>query len=300
MTDLTLHPTPRTRDVVREQVRTVGLAVRREAVVLAVLVGLLTLVVFSEVVSEGAVVTLQPGGHLLIAALGFLLPFAVWKGGGIFSGGYLWALPVDRRRHALAKSFGGWTWLMVATGVYVLLVLALSLLSGGFGAGETLFVLPPGEGLGAADLLARGEIDPSELTSVRWTTPLWQWVVPFTAATVGYLFGSAVLLGLKHRLRWLAGILAGLAVLGVVGEEGGVEWMDGAFETAVEVVVASPYGLDTALTTGGDLQVVLPGGESLIVWHALPDPGRWLAATLLWIGIGLVALWAAASRHRES
>jgi hypothetical protein len=37
----------------------------------------------------------------------------------------------------------------------------------------------------------------------------------------------------------------------------------------------------------------------VMVWRALPDVGQWAAATLLWTGAGLVALWAAASRHRE-
>jgi hypothetical protein len=36
-----------------------------------------------------------------------------------------------------------------------------------------------------------------------------------------------------------------------------------------------------------------------VVWRALPDLGDWAAATLLWTGAGLIALLAAACRHRE-
>jgi hypothetical protein len=36
-----------------------------------------------------------------------------------------------------------------------------------------------------------------------------------------------------------------------------------------------------------------------VVWRALPDLRHWAAATLLWTGAGLMALLAAASRHRE-
>ena len=46
-------------------------------------------------------------------------------------------------------------------------------------------------------------------------------------------------------------------------------------------------------------QATLATGRTVTVWRALPDLGQWAAATLLWTGAGLAALWAAASRHRE-
>ena len=36
-----------------------------------------------------------------------------------------------------------------------------------------------------------------------------------------------------------------------------------------------------------------------MVWRAVPDIADWRNATLLWTTAGLLALWAAASRHRE-
>lgn len=43
----------------------------------------------------------------------------------------------------------------------------------------------------------------------------------------------------------------------------------------------------------------LPSGDRIVAWRELPTLGRWAAATLLWTGLGLAAVFAAASRHRE-
>ena len=43
--EVTLHPAPRWRDVVLEQVRVVGLSLRREALVVAVVLGIVTLMI---------------------------------------------------------------------------------------------------------------------------------------------------------------------------------------------------------------------------------------------------------------
>jgi hypothetical protein len=36
-----------------------------------------------------------------------------------------------------------------------------------------------------------------------------------------------------------------------------------------------------------------------MVWWGVPDLADWRTATVLWTSAGLVAVWAAASRHRE-
>ena len=63
------------------------------------------------------------------------------------------------------------------------------------------------------------------------------------------------------------------------------------------------YGLDallTARTASLSTHVTpLTTGELVVVWRAVPELADWRTATLLWTGAGLVALWAAASRHRE-
>jgi hypothetical protein len=69
-------------------------------------------------------------------------PIVVWRGEERFGASFLWTLPVDRWRHALAKVFAGWVWLMGGVALFVLWSLALTLLSGGnILAEETLRVL---------------------------------------------------------------------------------------------------------------------------------------------------------------
>ena len=73
-------------------------------------------------------------------------------------------------------------------------------------------------------------------------------------------------------------------------------------ERALEWLLENPYGLDalfTARTATLDTGMSFPTGERVSIWSAVPEMAHWLKATLLWTGIGLVALWAAASRHRE-
>ena len=54
-----------------------------------------------------------------------------------------------------------------------------------------------------------------------------------------------------------------------------------------------------ARTASLDTAAILTTGERVRVWSAVPDLTHWRTATLLWTGAGLLALWAAASRHRE-
>jgi hypothetical protein len=243
MTAGTLHPTPRWRDVVLEQVRIAGLSLRPVALVFAIVLGAGTLVIGSEILGGG------PGFDsretFPTALVAFLFPFAVWRGDPRFGPAFLWTLPVDRRRLALAKVFAGGVWLMAALAVFASWLLTLAYLSR---------VTP------AAHILAR---------------------IPYTATLAAYLFGSALVLGLRHPLRWLSGAAGVLFVMGTLSDAlsqpDDREWQyvpgAGAFFSAVERAGA--------------------------VWQTLPDPLRWSITTFLWLGAGLAALWIAASRHRE-
>ena len=73
-------------------------------------------------------------------------------------------------------------------------------------------------------------------------------------------------------------------------------------DRVLNAVVNGRYGIDALLTARTEsLQVgaALTTGDRVIVWWAFPDAGHWAIATLLWTGAGLVALVAAAARHRE-
>ncbi|HEX2092566.1 MAG TPA: hypothetical protein VHG28_09205 [Longimicrobiaceae bacterium] len=297
MIETALHPTPRPRDVLREQLRAVGLALRVPAAATVALVGLVTLLLTAELLREGGRVDFHPEHQMLPSVVGLLLPIAVWRGEARFGAGFLWTLPVERRRHALARVFAGWAWLMAAIALFVLWLLAFTLLSGGsLLAEETLRLLP------SYSVRAPGPIDPAAVRSVPWTPQPLLWLVPFTAATGTYLLASALALGSRYPLRWIIGTVLGVFLVGAIGDAADVKWLAFGPSNPLESLLNGPYGLDTLFTARTEslkIDVTLSTGESVVVWRGLPDLGQWAAATLLWIGAGVLALLAAASRHRE-
>jgi hypothetical protein len=236
MMQVSLHPAPRVRDVVREQIRIVGLSLRREAMVVAVVLGIVTLVIGIDIVGgRGATWFDSDNDWSTIVLASFFFPFAVWRRERRFGPAFLWTLPVDRRRLAFARAFAGWVWLMTALAIYAVWQLALAFLSG--------------------------------VPDAR-TVPL----VAFIGATAMYLFGSALVLGLRHPLRWLLGTFSVLFFLGM-------------FREALRL---GPSDLNALLSSSGFLSMVEDAAA------------RWAITTLLGLGAGLAALWAAISRHREN
>jgi hypothetical protein len=234
MTGTTLHPRPHWRDVVLEQVRIVGVCLRREALVVGVVLGIVTLVIAVNIVRGTAASWFDSDEWVQVSFAGFLLPFAVWRSDKRFAPAFLWTLPVDRRRLALAKVFAGWVWLMTAAVLYFLWQLTLATLSG----------VPGAEALSG---------------------------VAFIGVTVTYLFGSALVLGLRHPLHWLLGMVALLFFLGLLNN-----------------------GLDL-----GSWSSVPMLGNAPAAWSSLSGLAQDVIATFLSVGAGLAALFAAASRHKE-
>ena len=202
---------------------------------------------------------------------------------------------MDRRAHALARVFGGWVWLMAAIGVFVLWLLAFALLSGGNVLGaETLHIATPATSLQA--------FDPATLRTVQWRPEPVLWLVPFTAATGTYLLISALVLGPRHPWRWVAGAIAAFFLLTIAMETSTTPWLRGPFSDALHDTLFGPYGLEGLLiahTEGLRAEADIRPNQAITYWQALPDPGGWAAATLVWLTAGLAAIWAAASRHRE-
>jgi hypothetical protein len=266
MMQLTLHPVPRGRDIVREQVRIVGLGLRREALITAVVLGIVTLAIVSEIVLGAAGMRFNSDSPFTANLVSFLFPLAVWKREKRFGPAFLWTLPVDRRRLALAKVFAGWVWLMTALAVFVVWLLTLSLLS-----------------------------DATAVQSV-----LWSWLVRFPGATATYLLGSALVLGLRYPLRWLLGAVGVFLLLltlnNALGRTENGELQIVAGLGVLRWAVYGPYGLDTLLSSSGFFSVT---EHAAAVWRKLPGLAQWATTTLIWLGAGLAALWAAASRHGE-
>ncbi len=241
MIDRTLHPA-RWRDVVLEQIRIVGLALRPAALVLAMVLGAGTVMIGTEIVGGG------PGFDNLdtfpTAVVAFLFPFAVWRGEKRFGPALLWTFPVDRRRLALAKVFAGFVWLLAAVAVFVTWLLVLGLLAG------------------ASSAYTIGR-------------------VPLAPTFAMYLFGSALVLGLRHPLRGLAGGAGVLFLMGTLSDlltqpnDGEWAYVPGAqafFSVTMRVVAA---------------------------WLALPATSQSVLSTVFMFGAGFAALWIAVSRHRD-
>jgi hypothetical protein len=291
---------PRLRAVLLEQVRATGLALRGPALIGVALLTLLTLFSLSQVVSRGVDLTLNAWPTQLPGVLGALLPIAVWARDERFGPGFLWTLPVDRRRHALTKVLAGWVWLMAGVALFVLWMLALTSATGGRALPpETLHVL-------TAQVDPTAALDPAALRSVPWAPGPQIWAVPFTAATACYLLGSALALGTRHPLRWVIGALLSYVLSSIASEAASAQlrggWLDDAPRRLLRLLVEGRYGLDALSTARIELlsdPVTLTTGESTVVWFRVPDLADWRTATLLWTGAGLLALWAAASRHRE-
>lgn len=242
MMDVTLHPTPRLRAVVLEQIRIVALSLRPVALVVAAVLAIATAMVGGEILGGG------PGFDseetFPTALVAFVFPFAVWRNERRFGPAFLWTFPVERRLLALAKVFAGFVWFLVILASFVLWLLALGLLSGAS----------------------------PERTIAR---------VPFIATIAMYLFGSALVLGLKHHLRWLLGALGLRFLMGTSG-----------------AALSRPDTREWQYVPGADA-VFSAIGDVRGAWLSLPDSAQWTLGTFLWIAASVVALWAALSRHRE-
>jgi hypothetical protein len=289
--DSVLHPLPRARDVVTEQLRAVGIALRREWLLFFLGLGFLTLIFALNELREGrnpdmrSAFGLTPDVLLSLTILGLFAPMSVWKSEGPGRRGYHWAMPVGRMRHTLVKSLAGWGWLMLLVAVFIVWGAAMAWATGGpIGVWTEYRIASSHQGVVQA--LQR---------TLHHMAP-WEWIVPFTAVTVAYLVGSVIVLASDHPWIWLAGILVGLFVLGATLAAAG---MDEAMRS-LDTLVHGRYGLMTALT--GLRQVtseVVVRGEVMRARNGVPDLSAWLLSTLIWMGAAAGGVLWAANRHPE-
>ena len=272
---------PRTAAVLAEQLRFLGLALRRWAAAgLAVPLALLALALLEPPLSYAREV------GWWFAVLGFAAPFAAWR--TLRSDGALWTLPVEHRRHALVGVAAGWCWLMAAAAALLAWLVALVLLTDGrLVVAETRL------------LLAGAAAAPERLAEVAWRTPWWQWAIPFTAATVAYLLGSALVLATRHPWRWAAGALLAVVLALTLSGAGGR-----GDAGPRDRLLGHRYGVETLVLGGPDgrtspVTVAAADGRPVRAWRELPTFDRWAAATLLWTAAGALALWLATRRLRE-
>jgi hypothetical protein len=243
MSEVTLHATPRWRDALLEQIRVTGLSLRRDAlVVVAAVLGFGTFVIVGDILSGGP--GFDSDETFPTALFSFFYPFLVWRSDDRFGPAFLWTLPLDRRRLALAKVFAGFVWLMAALAFFVTWLAALALFA---------------------------NVSPAQ-TVMR---------VPLIATIGTYLLGSALVLGLRHAVRWTFGAVGLLFLMGVVGD-----------------VMSQPDDSEWSYVPGARA-FFAAAQRFMTVWLNVPESAQWAITTFLWFGAGLAALWAAASRHRE-
>lgn len=293
MTGSTVGRVPALKAVWIEQLRAVGLAIRREAALAALVLALgsVAVIAFSRIPVLQAIVNEEAGDLVFnpgeppwgffAAFVALLFPLVVWKGERRFGDTPLWSLPVDHRRHALLKVAAGWVWLVAILGAALVCVTLTVLASGGtLGVDEVrLLVLDPVGAIAGT---------PGTTESVSWTTPWWEWALPFTSATAAYLVVSTLILATARPLLWALGLwVVGVGVLGAADI-----WDIGWIQRAADFV---------AWYVGGDSfsgGVPLPGGARE-AWTLLPTATMWVASSVIWIGLGLAGVLAASGRARN-
>lgn len=193
-------------------------------------------------------IPLEPGHLMATLPFAVLLPWSMWKAEPVFGRAFLWTLPVSRQRVVLGRVIAGG--LCLLTALLVLLAL-VALVTGGFGT--------------------------------RNPAAPWQWIPPFTGNLIVYTAASAGMLGLKHKVRWVAllfgfwlvlALLVGMMPSSTVAPvaQGALDFWFGRF------------GPDYALTGGSG---------------SVPALAHWIEATLLWGAAALASLALAIRRHRE-
>ena len=293
MTDSTAGRLPAMKTVWIEQRRVGGLATRREGALaaLVLVLGSLALIAFRrmpvlQAMVDGEVGQLvfdpgePPWGFFAVLAA-LLLPFVVWKGERRFGDTPLWSMPVDHRRHTLFKVAAGWVWLLAILSAALVWVTLTVLASGGtLGVDEVrLLVLDPA---GAA------AGTPGAMESVNWTTPWWEWALPFTSATAAYLVASTLMLATRRPLLWAAGLwVAGGVVLGIADFRD-IDWIQRASDFVAWYIGGDSFTRGMQLPSGGRE-----------VWTLLPTARMWTASSALWIGLGLVGVLGASGRARN-
>ena len=293
MTDSRVDRIPPVRAVWMEQLRVVGLAIRRDGALagLALVLGSVAVIAFSRLPALQAAVNgemdgmvFNPGEPWVFFAVvaGLLLPLEVWKGERRFGDTPLWSMPVDHRRHALLKVAAGGVWLLAILGAAVVWVALTVVASGGvLGVDEVRLLLhdPVGAAAGV----------PGAVESVSWSTRWWEWGQLFTSATAAYLAVSTLLLATARPVLWAAGLwVAGAGVLGAA-DIWDIGWIQRTTDFVNWYIGGDSFTRGVQLPTGGRE-----------AWTLLPTVGMWTALSAFWIGLGLVGVHWASGRARDT
>ncbi len=293
MTDSTIGRIPAMKAVWMEQLRVVRLAIRREAGLAALVVALGSVAVigisrlpvlqaiFNEDMQRLVFDPAESPWMFLPVLAALLLPLVVWKGERRFGDTPLWSMPVDHRRHVLLKVTAGWVWLMAILGAFLVWATLTTLVSGGsLGVDDVRLLLLDAAGASAGV--------PDAMEPVNWTTPWWQWVLPFTSASAAYLLASTLVLATARPLFWAAGLWVAGAVVLAIGEIWDIGWMQRTTEFVAWYIGGESFARGVQLPTGRE-----------VVWTLLPTVQMWMTLSAFWISLGLAGVLMASGRPRN-
>lgn len=267
MTAISLHATPRWGAVAWEQLRTVGLRMRTTGALLLVTLALYGGVAI-QVARNARATNLSPAGRAtfnfsyspelsaIIACLALLLPISMWLEEDPTKRAYHWSMPVSRSMHAMTRTFAGWVWLVVVTAAALSFIVAIDAITRRI-VGATL--------------------------SGHAAIGTWEYLVPFTAATIAYLFASAATIGARTPLVWIVGpvvIYAGASILAFML---GFPQVSNAMGT----IISGFFGATAAMY--GNIRVA-----------GVPSLDRWLGASALWGGAAAVLLYVVSHRRSDA
>ena len=247
MTSLALHRRPRWNAVAAAQLRDTALALRKEGIgfvaLWIVFFAMSVRAAYQSVAIGKTLVRIEYGAEagLPMVTLALLIPFGVWRGEDPARRTYHWAMPVPRGRHTLVKIAAGFVWLLVAVAGYVFFWATLSWAVHSIGGS---FTSSPNAG----------------------RIPTWEWLVPFGGSTIAYLFGSAIVVGLRHPWRWLIGCVPTTYLALSLSSVPAVRWL----VRAMLEIWNGRYGITAAL------------GANIAADDGGPSLGRWAGATLIW------------------
>ena len=259
---------PRRAGVAREQLRGVGLALRREGAVAAgVLVLASVLVAWDRLRSPfgGGGLDLAPAMLVPIALLALLLPMAVWKGEGPAGRAYHHAMPVDTGAHGVARGLAGLAWMLGAMAAYAGWLALVAAATGGEAA----------------------------------YAPWFRWAGPVVGAVALYLLGSALALRAAHPWRWIGGAVVGHTFLRALA--GGDR--DLPLYRVADSVLSGRYGLYTLLS--GRAPVVhhtrpIYGTDYYEYVARVPLPAVWITTAWMWLAVAVALFVWAAYRQPEA
>lgn len=238
MTMNTRQEPPHTLAVFQLQLRKMGRILRPELIGLALILSPTAIMALGLLMQRDAALDYPPELHFLLPAAAFLLPFRLWNKERLFDRGDFLLMPVERRRHILIRTCAGAVWALGLATAVVLLFNLLALTAGS-------------PTIGAA----------------------WRWLVPLGSVATAYLLSSALVLALRHPLRWSLGLVLAFVLLSAFDLSAPLEPMSRA-------LVHGSLGLKPALT----------GSASITTWAV---------ALLFWFGLSLIAVTLASLRHRE-